>query len=70
MDVEGQEWAVLQGAADLFAAGRVKAVYLDGYEDKPAIEAFLRKNGFTFWDMPTLVRVDTCHFGLLALRAG
>lgn len=70
VDVEGSEWGVLQGAVGLFAAGRVKAVYLDGYEDKPAIEAFLRKHGFTFWDMLTLERVDTSHFGLLALRAG
>lgn len=70
VDVEGQEWAVLQGAEGLFAAGRVKAVYLDGYEDKPAIEAFLRHHGFMFRDMLTLEPVATCRFGLLAMRAG
>lgn len=69
VDVEGQEWAVLQGAERLFAAARVKAVYLDGYEDRAAVEVFLRQHGFTFWDIHTLDRVDIGRFGLLALRA-
>lgn len=45
IDVEGHEMQVLAGAAGLFAEGRVKAVFLDGFGDK-GIPAWLRARDF------------------------
>jgi len=54
IDVEGQEMNVLKGASSLFEAGRVKAVFVDGYKDA-AVEDFLRYYGFKFLDGVSLV---------------
>lgn len=69
IDVEGQEMAVLGGAADFFAKNRVKAVYLDGYKDK-AVENFLRDRGFLFLEGKTLAPTQGGVFSLLALHPG
>ena len=68
IDVEGQETAVLNGAGELFDAGRVKAVYLDGYKDR-AVEKFLAAHGFALLDAKTLAPVEGHIFGLLAVRS-
>ena len=68
VDVEGQELAVLRGAEEFFRAGRVKAVYLDGYKDR-AVEEFLSARGFTLLDAKTLAPAAGHVFGLLAVRA-
>jgi FkbM family methyltransferase len=67
IDVEGQELDVLKGATALFDAGRVRAVYLDGYED-PAVASFLSDRGFLFHDGRTLAPVTPPVFSLLAIR--
>ena len=53
IDVEDHELPVLEGAAGLFAAGRIKVVYLDGY-GSPTIPALLRNHGFNLFDGRTL----------------
>lgn len=68
IDVEGQELAVLQGAAGLFAAGRVRAVFLDGAADGAEVAAFLRRHGFDFYDARTLRPAADLPYALLALR--
>jgi FkbM family methyltransferase len=67
IDVEGQEKQVLDGAAALFRAQRVKAVYFDDYKDK-AIETFLRDHNFSFHDGTTLEPAPNGARRLLALR--
>jgi hypothetical protein len=49
IDVENHERQVLEGATGLFDAGRVKAVYLDGYAD-PGVPHFLVERGFALYD--------------------
>jgi FkbM family methyltransferase len=49
IDVENHERQVLEGAAGFFDAGRVKAVYLDGYADS-AIPSLLTERGFSLFD--------------------
>jgi FkbM family methyltransferase len=68
IDVEGQEKNVLDGALALFRAGRIKAVYLDGYKDRE-IEGFLRQQEFTLFDGRTLEPASRCVYSLLAIRA-
>ena len=68
IDVEGQEKAVLDGAAGLFQAGRIKAVYLDGYDDK-TIEVFLAAQGFALFNGRTLEPTTGGEFSLLAIKA-
>jgi FkbM family methyltransferase len=53
IDVEGQEWEVLQGALSLFQAGRVKALYLDDYKDA-RVRNFLDRFGFRYFNGRTL----------------
>jgi FkbM family methyltransferase len=53
IDVEGHEREVLEGCAQLFRAGRIKAVYLDGYRDK-CIPDFLLSRGFRWFEGQTL----------------
>lgn len=53
IDVENHEREVLAGASGLFAAGRIKAVYLDGYAD-PEVPRFLSARGFALFDGRTL----------------
>ena len=67
IDVEGQEKEVLEGAAGLFRAQRVKAVYVDGYKDK-GVESFLTGHGFTLLDGKTLAPSAGGLFSLLAIQ--
>jgi len=67
IDVEGQEKNVLDGALDLFRSKRIKAVYLDGYNDN-SIESFLRGHGFILRDGRTLEPTSGGIFSLLAIR--
>jgi len=67
IDVEGQEMEVLEGARAFFDAGRVRAVYLDGYKD-PAIAGFLTRRGFELFDGRTLEPAGGHIFSLLAIR--
>lgn len=67
IDVEGQEKSVLDGAAGLFRAHRIKAVYLDGYKAR-SIEGFLKDEGFSLFDGRTLAPTEGGVFSLLALR--
>jgi FkbM family methyltransferase len=53
IDVENHEREVLAGASGLFAAGRIKAVYLDGYADAE-VPRFLSAQGFALFDGRTL----------------
>lgn len=68
IDVEGQELNVLKGATDLFERNRVKAVYLDGYND-PGVEEFLVERKFLFFDGRTLQPALPSFPNLLAVRA-
>jgi hypothetical protein len=67
IDVEGQEWEVLQGAASYFASNRVKALYLDDYKDA-RVRNFLAEYGFHYFNGRTLepAKEETRH--LLAVR--
>ena len=67
IDVEGQEEEVLRGAETFFAKGRVKAVYLDGYNSQE-VPRMLRDWGFTFYDGRSLKPLATPGFSLLALK--
>lgn len=68
IDVEGHELEVLEGASGLFHAGRIKAVYLDGYRGDHALN-YLGERGFMFYDGRTL-KPGIAEFHLLALRDG
>lgn len=67
IDVEGQEMEVLRGASGLFEAGRVKAVYLDGYTDQ-AVPKVLATHGFNLLDGRSLEPYDGIGHCLLGLR--
>ena len=66
IDVEGHEYNVLQGAEQLFKQRRIKAVYIDGYDNKQILP-FLKGYGFNFVDAHTLQEVKDDTFSLLAL---
>jgi len=68
IDVEGQEFAVLEGARQFFERSRVKAVYLDGYAERQKVEQFLRDFGFTFLNGRTSKPFETGGFSLLAIK--
>ena len=67
IDVEGQEWEVLEGSLSYFEQGRVKAVYLDNYKDS-RVRDFLDRYGFRYLNGRTLdpATEETRH--LLAVR--
>jgi FkbM family methyltransferase len=67
IDVEGQEWEVLQGALPYFRSNRVKALYLDDYKDA-RVRGFLDEYGFHYFNGRTLepATQETRH--LLAVR--
>jgi FkbM family methyltransferase len=67
IDVEGQEFAVLEGAKKYFDEGRVICVYLDGYDDKSCWD-YLEGYGFEFFDGKNLEQADRTTFSLLALK--
>jgi FkbM family methyltransferase len=66
IDVESHERQVLEGAAGLFEAGRVKAVYLDDFAD-PAVPAFFTERGFSLFDGRSLS--PGLSSNLLAIRS-
>lgn len=69
IDVEGMEREVIDGASNLFSEGRIKAVYLDGYEDKCLPQYFLA-NGFALFNGRTLQPDDgpNTAYSLLAIN--
>jgi FkbM family methyltransferase len=69
IDVEGHEYEVLEGGRELFEAGRVKVVYLDGYQKKEQVLPFLQQYGFRFFDGRNLEKADGNNFSLLAIHA-
>lgn len=68
IDVEGHEYDVLEGAEALFAEGRVKVVYVDGYGDDTRVPEFLTRHGFSLYDCLTLEPATEKVFNLLAVR--
>jgi FkbM family methyltransferase len=68
IDVEGQEKAVLDGAAGLFEANRVKAVYVDGYKEL-AVEDLLRHWGMVLLNGRTLRPAEPNVQTLLGIKA-
>jgi FkbM family methyltransferase len=67
IDVEGQELEVLRGCEGLFRAGRIKVVYLDGYDSAEVVD-FLSSWDFVFYDGRRLVPQDKPGFSLLAIK--
>ena len=67
IDVEGQEWEVLQGSISYFQAGRVKAVYLDDYKDS-RVRSFLDQYGFRYLNGRTLAAANAATRHLLAVH--
>jgi len=68
IDVEGQELDVLKGASRFFEEGRVKAVFIDGFDREPAVPEFLRSHGFTLVDPDSLKPYMPRHWTLIAFR--
>lgn len=68
VDVEGQELDVLQGASRFFEEGRVKAVFIDGFDRDAAVPDFLRQHGFTLVDPDSLKPYQRRHWTLIAFR--
>ena len=64
------ELAVLEGARGLFDAGRVAAVYLDEFADKPRVLAFLAGYGFDLLAPKMIVPFFDGARALLAVRRG
>lgn len=67
IDVEGQEIDVLKGAEGLLAKDRIKAIFIDGYEDS-LVPDLLRRYGFLFFDGRTMAPVEGDVFSLLAVK--
>ncbi len=68
IDVEGQEWEVVQGASGLFDARRVLAVFLDGASESDRIAAYLRAKGYSLFDARTLTPCTAAiPYALLAI---
>lgn len=68
IDVEGMELAVLQGARELFEAGRVAAVYLDDFADRPAVIDLLEGYGFDLFAPRRLMPFHDDARGLFAVK--
>jgi FkbM family methyltransferase len=68
IDVEGQELAVLKGASGWFEQDRCAVVYLDGFEKRDEVIAFLKDRDFAMFDGRTLAPADGDTFSLLAIR--
>jgi FkbM family methyltransferase len=69
IDVEGAEYEVLTGARPFFAAGRIKAVYLDGFSRPDRVLEFLDGFGLRLLDGRTLRPFGPQSHSLLAVRA-
>jgi FkbM family methyltransferase len=68
IDVEGQEWEVLEGSLSYFEAGKVKAVYLDDYKDS-RVRGFLDHYGFRYLNGRTLDQATEETRHLLAVKS-
>lgn len=68
IDVEGHEYAVLEGAKELFETNKIKVVYIDGYKNPEKVIFFLTKYGFRFLDGRTLKPIGENNYSLLALQ--
>jgi hypothetical protein len=68
IDVEGQEWEVLEGSLCYFETGRVKAVYLDGYMDS-RVRGFLDHYEFLCLNGRTLAPATSETRHLLAISS-
>jgi FkbM family methyltransferase len=68
IDVEGQEWEVLEGSLSYFREERVKAVYIDNYKDS-RVRAFLDRYGFRYLNGRTLAPATAETRHLLAMRS-
>ena len=68
IDVEGMEMDVLEGARGLFEAQRVAAVYLDEFDDKPAVIDFLSGFGFDLMAPMRLQPFSPGRHALFAVR--
>lgn len=68
IDVEGQELDVLRGASAFFEAGRVKAVYVDGFDYDQEIPNFLASQGMTLLHPVTLQPFTSADHTVLAVR--
>lgn len=67
IDVEGHEWEVLQGASNFFNENRIKAVYLDGYNDE-RIPSFLNDYGFVAFDGRSLSNTPNQSYSMLYIN--
>ena len=67
IDVEGQEMAVLEGAAALFEREQIDAVFIDGFALDSGIPEYLVERKFLLFDVRTL-KPSAQPFALLALR--
>ena len=72
IDVEGHELEVLQGAGEALARGRVRAVYIDGYDKAKgaAIAAMLEGHGFRLLNGRTLAPFAAGDYAILAIKTG
>lgn len=67
IDAETHEREVVEGASGLIRAGRLKAVYVDGYEDR-LLPDYFRSAGFELFDGRTLAPGVPAH-SLLAIHS-
>ena len=67
IDVEGQEMKVLNGARNLFDESKIKAVFIDGFDD-PKIISFLKDYHFKPLNAQSLEESSQVGGQLLALR--
>jgi len=67
IDVEGQELEVLEGAKNLFDESKIKAVFIDGFND-PKILSFLKYYDFKILNAQSLQLTSQVGGQLLALK--
>lgn len=67
IDVEGQEMNVLEGARNLFDESKIKAVFIDGFDDSNII-SFLKDYNFELLNAQSLEESSQTGGQLLALR--
>ena len=67
IDVEGQEMEVLQGAEMLFSKKRIKAVFIDGFNDE-SLPSFMGNFGFKLLNAKTLLPYDGYSQQILAIK--
>ncbi|AUD01423.1 FkbM family methyltransferase [Spirosoma pollinicola] len=67
IDVEGHEWEVLQGASKFFDETRIKAIYLDGYDDE-RVPSFLSDYGFVAFDGRSMSNAPTQYHSVLYIN--